>query len=139
MDRYARCFVKGSLIYLSIGVILGVMMVAHGEWIPFLGRVHTHLNLVGFVSFMIFGVGYHILPRFTGRPLYSAKLARLHLWLANIGLIGMCIFWILDTTFERYAFEFLAALFSIILGISMMVFIYNMWRSLIPLPQREKT
>ena len=69
--------------------------------------------------------------------LYSAKQAGLHLWLANIGLIGMCIFWILDATFERYAFEFLAALFSIILGISMMVFIYNMWRSLIPLPQGE--
>jgi cytochrome c oxidase cbb3-type subunit 1 len=86
---------------------------------------------------MIFGVGYHILPRFTGRPLYSAKLAELHLWLANIGLIGMCIFWILDAGYERYAFEFLATLFSIILGISVMIFIYNMWRSLIPLPGGE--
>ncbi len=137
MDRYARCFVRGSLIYLGIGVILGVMMVAHGEWITLLGRVHTHLNLVGFVSFMIFGVGYHILPRFTGRPLYSAKLAELHLWLANIGLIGTCIFWIFDAGYERYTFEFLVALFSTILGISMMIFIYNMWRSLIPLPQGE--
>lgn len=137
MDRYARCFVKGSLIYLAIGVVLGVMMAAHGEWTSLLGRAHTHINLVGFVSFMIFGVGYHILPRFTGRPLYSAKLAELHLWVANIGLIGMSVFWILDATFERYAFEFLVALFSIILGISVMVFIYNMWRSLIPLPQGE--
>lgn len=135
MDRYARCFVKGSLIYLAIGLVLGVMMAAHGDWTSLLGRAHTHLNLVGFVSFMIFGVGYHILPRFTGRPLHSAKLADLHLWLANIGLIGMSIFWILDAGLERYAFEFLAVLFSIILGISMVVFIYNMWKSLIPLSQ----
>ncbi|MFQ5842368.1 MAG: cbb3-type cytochrome c oxidase subunit I [Thermodesulfobacteriota bacterium] len=135
MDRYARGFIKGGLTYLAIGVVLGVMMAAHGDWTSLLGRAHTHLNLVGFVSFMIFGVGYHILPRFTGRPLHSAKLADLHLWLANIGLIGMSIFWILDAGFERYAFEFLAVLFSIILGISMVVFIYNMWKSLIPLPQ----
>lgn len=137
MDRYARCFVKGSLIYLAIGVVLGVMMAAHGDWTPLLGRTHNHFNLVGFVCFMIFGVGYHILPRFTGRPLHSAKLADLHLWLANIGLIGMSIFWILDAGFEQYVFEFLAVLFSIILGISMIVFIYNMWKSLIPLPQEE--
>ncbi|MFQ6079808.1 MAG: hypothetical protein ACE5NJ_11850 [Thermodesulfobacteriota bacterium] len=137
MDRYARGFIKGSLTYLAIGVVLGVMMVAHGDWTSLLGRAHTHLNLVGFVCFMIFGVGYHILPRFTGRPLHSAKLADLHLWSANIGLIGMSIFWILDAGFERYAFEFLAVLFSIILGISMVVFIYNMWKSLVPLPQGE--
>jgi cytochrome c oxidase cbb3-type subunit 1 len=86
---------------------------------------------------MIFGVGYHILPRFTGRPLHNAKLADVHLWLANIGLIGMSVFWILDAGFERYAFEFLAVLSSIILGISMVVFIYNMWKSLIPLPEGE--
>ncbi|UCD71942.1 MAG: cbb3-type cytochrome c oxidase subunit I [Syntrophobacterales bacterium] len=111
MDRYARCFVKASLIYLAIGVILGVMMVANADWTPRLGRPHNHVNLVGFVSFMIFGVGYHILPRFTGRPLHSGKLADLHLWLANIGLIGMSIFWVLDAGFERYAFELLTILY----------------------------
>lgn len=137
MDRYARCFVKGGLIYLGIGVVLGVMMAVHGDWTSLLGRVHNHVNLVGFVSFMIFGVGYHILPRFTGRPLHNAKLADLHLWLANIGLIGMSVFWILDAGFERYAFELLAVLCSIILGTSMVVFIYNMWKSLIPLPEGE--
>ena len=137
MGRYARCFVRGGLIYLGIGVVLGVMMVVHGDWTSLLGRVHNHINLVGFVSFMIFGVGYHILPRFTGRPLHNAKLADLHLWLANIGLIGMSVFWILDAGFERYAFELLAVLSSIILGISTLVFIYNMWKSLIPLPQGE--
>jgi hypothetical protein len=57
--------------------------------------------------------------------------------LANIGLIGMSVFWILDAGFERYAFELLAVLSSIILGISMVVFIYNMWKSLIPLPEGE--
>jgi len=53
LDKYARCFVRGSLIYLAIGVIMGVMMAANGDWTPLLGRVHNHINLVGFVSFIL--------------------------------------------------------------------------------------
>lgn len=137
MDRYAKVFVQVSLIYLAIGAVLGVMMAVHEDWIFLFSTVHGHVNLVGFVSFMIFGVGYHILPRFTGRPLYSVKLANLHVWLANIGLIGMSIFWVLDVGLKSHALGLVAALFSIVLGISMVIFIYNMWKSLIPLPEGE--
>jgi cytochrome c oxidase cbb3-type subunit 1 len=137
MDRYAKFFVQASLIYLGVAVVLGVIMAIHDESMYLFGTVHGHLNLVGFVSFMIFGVGYHILPRFTGRPLYSVKLANIHVWAANIGLIGMSIFWILDAGLKVYAFQLMAAIFGIVLGISMVVFIYNMWKSLIPLPQEE--
>ncbi len=137
MDRYAKFFVQASLIYLAIGVVLGVMMVAHEDWVFLFGRAHTHVNLVGFVTFMIFGVGYHILPRFTGRPLHSPRLADIHVWLANIGLVGMSIFWILDAGLSGTTFQFLAALSSIVLAISMAIFIYNMWKSLIPILQEE--
>jgi len=137
MDRHAKFFVQASLIYLVIGAVLGVVMAVHEDWIFLFDSVHGHVNLVGFVSFMIFGVGYHILPRFTGRPLYSVKLANFHVWLANIGLAGMSIFWVLEAGFKVYAFELIAGLFSIVLGVSMVVFVYNMWKSLIPLPQGE--
>jgi len=137
MDRYAKLFVQASLIYLAIGVALGVVMGVYEDSIALFDRVHTHLNLVGFVSFMVFGVGYHILPRFTGRPLYSPTLANVHVWLANVGLLGMSLFWVLDAGLRGQAFQVLAGLSSIVLGISMAVFIYNMWKSLIPLPQGE--
>jgi cytochrome c oxidase cbb3-type subunit 1 len=137
MDRYAKLFVRASLIYLAIGVVLGVMMVTREDWVVLFGRAHTHVNLVGFVTFMIFGVGYHILPRFTGRPLHSPRLADIHIWLANIGLVGMSIFWILDAGLNGDTFQVLAALSSIVLAISMAIFIYNMWKSLIPIPEEE--
>ncbi len=57
---------------------------------------HAHLNLVGWVSMMIFGVAYHILPRFTGQPLYSRKMAWAHFILAQAGLIGMAGFLFLN-------------------------------------------
>ncbi len=137
MDRYAKFFVQASLIYLGIGVASGLIMALYEDWIFLFERAHAHANLVGFVSFMIFGVGYHILPRFTGRPVHSVTLANLHVWLANVGLAGMSIFWILNASLQGDVFQLLAALFSIVLGISMAVFIYNMWKSLIPLPQGE--
>lgn len=137
MDRYARFFVQASLIYLAIGVVLGVTMIVHEDWTFLFDRAHNHINMIGFVSFMIFGVGYHILPRFTGRPLHSVRLANLHVWLANVGLLGMSLFWILDAGLKSITLQVIAATFAVVLGVSMIVFIYNMWKSLIPLPQEE--
>jgi len=54
--------------------------------------VHSHLNMLGWVSMMIFGVGYHILPRFAGKPLKSPKMGELQFWLANIGLSACSFF-----------------------------------------------
>jgi hypothetical protein len=62
MDKYAKAFIKASLIYLGIGVILGVLMVMWPDTRSTLSRVHTHVNLLGFMAMMIYGVGYHILP-----------------------------------------------------------------------------
>jgi cbb3-type cytochrome oxidase subunit 1 len=37
--------------------------------------------LMGFLSMMIFGVGYHLLPVFAGTDLYSFRLAKIQFWL----------------------------------------------------------
>jgi cbb3-type cytochrome oxidase subunit 1 len=42
---------------------------------------------------MIYGVGYHILPKFSGTVIYSTRIMVLQFWAANIGLVGMAIFW----------------------------------------------
>jgi cbb3-type cytochrome oxidase subunit 1 len=50
--------------------------------------------LVGFVGMMIFGIGLHVLPRFSGRPLHSERLADLQFALTNAGLITICSGWL---------------------------------------------
>jgi cbb3-type cytochrome oxidase subunit 1 len=40
---------------------------------------------------LVFGVGYQLLPRLFGHPLYSTRLAALHLYLANLGLGGLVL------------------------------------------------
>jgi Cytochrome C and Quinol oxidase polypeptide I len=52
---------------------------------------HIHMLLLGFVTGMIFGVGYHVFPRFAARPLASPRLMRLHWWLANAGVAAMAV------------------------------------------------
>ncbi|OIP62097.1 MAG: hypothetical protein AUK29_09250 [Nitrospirae bacterium CG2_30_53_67] len=90
MDRFVKRFIFMGILYLMIASVLGAAMMVFPVSAK-LRFAHVHLNLLGWMSMMIFGVGYHILPRFTGRPLYSSRLGEIQFWLANIGLIGMAL------------------------------------------------
>jgi cbb3-type cytochrome oxidase subunit 1 len=41
---------------------------------------HIHMLLLGFVTMMIYGVGYHVVLRFTGSPLHRARAARAYIF-----------------------------------------------------------
>jgi cbb3-type cytochrome oxidase subunit 1 len=99
-------------------------------------RVHTHINLLGFIAMMIYGVGYHILPRFMGRPVYSARLGITQVWLANISLIGLSVFWILEAS-QGGIWHDLAILFGMGQAVSIFLFIINLWMSMVP-PTEDK-
>ncbi len=85
MDRHVVYFIKGSLLWLTAGVTLGVAMAIHPAWTIY-RPVHLHMLLLGFMLMMIAGVGYHVFPRFAATPLHSVRLAELHLVAANLGL-----------------------------------------------------
>jgi len=153
MSPAAKGFVKASLIYMVVGVLMGFSFtigpirswIAQGPGRMLVG-VHAHVNLVGFVSMMIFGVGYHILPRFSGHPLFSERLAFFHLWFANIGILGMGLFFGLAALrggllFQAKAgtqvveaaiapFMIPASFFAAILAASFLLFGYNILRTI---------
>jgi len=136
MDKYAKAFVKASMIYLGIGAITGICMVLWPDIRFAVTRLHTHINLLGFMAMMIFGVGYHILPRFMGRPVYSHRLGNIQVWLANITLIGLSISWILETS-QGGIWHFLAIAFGMGQVISVFLFIVNLWRSMVLQPEKS--
>lgn len=126
MDRYVKNFIGMSIIYLFIASVFGIAMLKHPSLLA-LKFVHSHLNMIGWVSMMIFGVGYHILPRFMGRPLKSPKLGELQFWLANIGLIGMLFFYSMESFNPRAGmFTMLTIAFALLEVISIFLFFYNM-------------
>ncbi len=85
MDWFVKAFIKASVCWLAAGITLGVAMAVFPPWTLY-RTAHLHINLLGFVAMMIFGVAYHVIPRFAGRPLPSRRAAGVHWGLANGGL-----------------------------------------------------
>lgn len=93
MERIVVWYLRMGVIYFVLGAMLGTTMLLRPDESGYFLFAHVHLNLLGFMSMMIYGVGYHILPRFSGRTIYSPLLVRIQFWAANAGLAGMAISW----------------------------------------------
>ncbi len=126
MDRFVKNFIGASIVYLFISTIFGILMLYNPELLR-LKFVHSHLNMLGWVSMMIYGVGYHILPRFVGRMLKSKTLGEIQFYIANIGLIGMLLFYTLETFNPGNSiYRGLTVASGILEGLSIVIFFYNM-------------
>jgi cbb3-type cytochrome oxidase subunit 1 len=88
MEWFVRWFLKASLAWLALGVTSGVAMAMHPVWTIY-RAAHMHMVMLGFVTMMIYGVAYHVIPRFAGFPLPSTRAPGLHWWMANVGLLLM--------------------------------------------------
>lgn len=61
------------------------------EWVP----GHVHMGTMGWVSLVLFGAIYYMVPHLYGRRLYSVGLANLHFWLVLLGqLIYSASLWV---------------------------------------------
>ena len=49
---------------------------------------HAHLGLYGFFSMVMFGAGYYMIPRMTGREWSSNWLIRVHFWSCALGILA---------------------------------------------------
>jgi hypothetical protein len=128
MDWFVRAFLKASLAWLSLGVTAGVAMAA----VPGLAvyrPAHLHMLTLGFVAMTIFGVAYHVIPRFSGNPLHSRRLPVWHWWFSNIGLLLMSAGFVLRPGVGAPATPLLA-LGAGISAIGAYMFAYVVWRTL---------
>jgi len=90
-----RMFILAALAYGLVGGLLAILWLAQPGLIPgHVPRIHGHLMLLGFVTMMIYGVGLHVLPRFSGRSLFSERIAHVQFLLANLGLWLMIAGWL---------------------------------------------
>ena len=130
MDRYTKGFVVASIVYFFLAAVLGLWMGGANTagWVRF---AHVHFNLLGFMSMMIYGVGYFILPRFNGRTLRWPSWVPIHFFLANIGLIGMAV-----TAPERPSNGFI--LFSALAVVSAGMFAVNLGATMLMEPKAEE-
>ncbi len=128
MDWFAQRFLKSALVCLGLGTMMGVWMAVAPQAIIY-RPAHVHLNLLGFVSMVIYGVAYHVIPRFTGHALHNRRMAGVHWWCANVGLV------LLTGGFVCAPHQPIASRTLLAVGASLaaggsMLFIYNIWRTI---------
>ena len=75
--------IQGSMMALPI-----VQRVTHfNNWVV----GHAHIGVLGFAGVTALGGIYFLLPRITGKPIYSRFLADLQYWLVLIGITGFAV------------------------------------------------
>ncbi len=88
-DLALRFISTGAMIYTVYsveGAIISLRSVAEFTQFTFVTQVHTDLGLIGFVSLILFGAIYYIVPRLLGREWLFHKLVTTHFWFLVTGL-----------------------------------------------------
>jgi cbb3-type cytochrome oxidase subunit 1 len=135
MEWFVRAFLKASLGWLVLGVTLGVAMAVHPAWVAY-RPAHMHMVLLGFVTMMIYGVAYHVVPRFAGRALASRRGAVLHWWLSNVGLALMATGFVLRVQVGAAATPILGT-GGVLAALGAYTFAILIWRTMdAPAPMR---
>ena len=85
------CLLASQSIGIAIGLSMALWPGGHLVYRP----AHAHANLLGFLSMFLFGVAYHVLPRFVQKPLSERRQrwAMRHFWIQNLGLALMVAGW----------------------------------------------
>lgn len=86
-SRDNRSFIiaaQGYLMLAGIGLLINGSLLGDGASRP----AFLHLFTLGFMLFMIYGLGSHMLPRFTGNPIRQGAWPWLQMGLAHAGVAG---------------------------------------------------
>jgi len=128
MEKIVVWYLRMSVIYFIAGAFLGILMVLLPGETNYLTSSHVHLNLLGFMSMMIYGVGYHILPKFSGRNIYSPTIMHVQFWTGNAGLIGMVAAWLFFAG-SASNFKPILAISSFLSVVAVLLFAFNILKT----------
>jgi cbb3-type cytochrome oxidase subunit 1 len=114
----ARYFVATGAVLGGLGMVMGIAMGVSEDFT--LSPAHAHLNLVGWVSLVLFGLAYRVELAKTG------SLATVHYWMASLGAIVLPLGIYVSMVRNQPAIAIIGAILSLA---SMVIFIVNVWRA----------
>lgn len=136
MESFIKAFIRSSLLWFTAGIALGLAMSVNPGWLA-LRPAHAHANVAGFLTMLVFGVGYQLLPRLFGHPLHSRRLATIHLYCANLGLAGLVAgFWIQPWYFVEGRWAVIGG--GSIYAVGVVFWVYNLWRTFDAADSRQR-
>jgi cbb3-type cytochrome oxidase subunit 1 len=137
MPRLTRYFIKTALLYLVASVLIGTLVAARAAFDPpaelaaalaALTPVYFHLFMVGWVTQLIFGMLFWMLPRQSKeRPRGNESLAWIAFITINVGLLMRAIGEPLVTLQPDLGAGWLLALSALLQLIGGWAFIGNAW------------
>lgn len=92
MPRLSALAIRAALVYLLLGFTFGALMLANkgipfAPWLWNLLPAHIDFLLLGWTAQLILGVGFWILPRFSGGSRGNVRLAVAAVLLLNAGVL----------------------------------------------------
>jgi cbb3-type cytochrome oxidase subunit 1 len=112
-------FFQTAAVYVTLGMIWGIVMSASGDHT--LAPAHAHLNLIGWVTMALFGIYYHLVPAAGERV-----LAKIHFAVATAGVLLIVPGIVMALT---DAGDLLAKIGSVLTLASMLLFVAVVFRS----------
>ena len=113
-------FLRIAVIYILLGVLLGIVMAASHDYT--LRPVHAHMNLVGWASMGLFGLFYRAVPEAAQSP-----LAKAHFWIYNLALPILAVTLAMFVS-GNTAIEPVLALASVAVAIALLCFAIVLWK-----------
>jgi len=132
-NRYVGKFYVASVIFFFVGSLQGGLQYLYLEQLEALPEaihglivgLHTHLNLLGWVSTAMMGTIYVLLPMVTGKPIRSIKLADVGFWFFAAGAALFYVVGIALTLGGLFQLGPLILVSLILLAIGIWIFIAN--------------
>ncbi len=106
---------------------------------------HAHMALLATFTFIVFAAIYYIIPKVTGRKIYSKKMAVWHFWLSLYGVAIMMIIltcaglvqaagWhfaipVDQWSVEMYPYMFIRFLSGVMIVLGQLIFIFNIYKT----------
>lgn len=112
-------YLIAALIYLIITAIAGLLL-SYNLWHPYIKtdpfkylKLHAYVAVIGWVTLIVMGVSYKLIPMFTLSHGYSMKSSKWAFWFVNTGLIGINLFF----HFKNNAGYIIISILFIVVGI----------------------
>lgn len=121
MNILSNWFLRIAILYLIVGVSLGLFMAASHDHSMF--PVHAHLNLLGWVSMTLFGLFYRFFPQAA-----QTTLAKVHFWIYIPSHFLQMV--LLAMLFRGYTvIEPVLGLVSSMVAASILCFAFTVWKN----------
>ena len=155
-DIGAKWVFTGTIFYFVVSIQGSMMALPQVQRVTHFNNWvvgHAHVGVLGFSAMTALGGLYFILPRITGKPLYSRFLADLQYWLVMLGVIGFTVVltivgliqgnaWLNGETVYRvlpeiHIYYVIRAAIGVLIVSSALIGLYNIFRTLFFNPQFE--